>query len=257
MSRNIFLPILLLLAALPFAATAEEAPPIQLVSAFNITIKPIARPAFEKLLERSAEANRQLNTQRYYTTWIRQYGAPNQITVVRNYDSWKAMDEAPMDPLTKALGEEEATALRAVFDHVQSVQSGVWIHRPDLSSGVDPEGPPGRNMWLQVSVVPGMNARAEAYIAKVAEATRKVAPEVTYQAYAPVVGEPNFYVFTVPSSYERLDQGPAMTVPARLEKAFGKREADQLEAERAAVVADQSMVMVNARADLSYWPEAE
>jgi hypothetical protein len=103
------------------------------------------------------------------------------------------MDEPPMDILTKALGEEEATALRAVFDHVQTVQSGVWIHRPDLSSGVDPEGPPGRNMWLQVNVVPGMNARAEAYIAKVAEATRQVAPEITYQAYAPLVGEPNFH----------------------------------------------------------------
>jgi len=257
MSRKFFLPVLLLLAALPFTATAEEAPAIQLVSAFNIVVKPVARPAFEKLLARSAEANKQLNTQRYYTTWSHQYGTPNQITIVRNFDSWKAMDEPPMDILTKALGEEEATALRAVFDHVQTVQSGVWIHRPDLSSGVDPEGPPGRNMWLQVNVVPGMNARAEAYIAKVAEATRQVAPEITYQAYAPLVGEPNFYVFTVPSSYERLDQGPVMPIPARLEKAFGKREADRLEAERAAVVADQSTVLVNARSDLSYWPEAE
>jgi hypothetical protein len=130
------------------------------------------------------------------------------------------------------------------------------VQRPDLA--VMPDSPVGqRVIWLQATVRAGENERFEAYVAKVAEATREVAPEVRYATFAPVFGSHNTYVFSVPTSYAQLDEAPVMSVSERLREAFGEREARRLESERAATVESLVQLLVRPRPDLAYQPPAE
>jgi hypothetical protein len=255
--RRIILGLSLLMA--PLLAVAEEAASTPMyVAATNLTVSghPGAQSRFETFIKRAAEAHAKLDTKRYWFAWQQEMGNPRSYTLARTFSSMSAMDEAPMNPISEAFGPDEIAKLTPDHEVVASVERGVWVQRPDLA--VMPDSPVGqRVIWLQATVKAGENERFEAYVAKVAEATREVAPEVRYATFAPVFGSQNTYVFSVPTSYAQLDEGPVMSVSERLRKAFGEREARRLEAERAATVESLVQLLTRPRPDLAYQPPAE
>ena len=254
------LSISLCLVFVPFKAMAEEAPQAPtFVVAMNYTLtgNPGAQNRFENVISKAVEAHQQLDTKRYWTAFHHQMGNPRQYTLARTFNSMKAMDEEPLNALMEAFGQEEVAKLVGDAAVVGSVERGMWVERPDLSTAPGNGGGSELAIWLQVAVNPGEDERFESYLEKVAEATRQVSPDVGYTAYSPVFGLPNIYVFVVPTSYARLDAGPAMPVSERLREAFGEREARRLEAERGASAAASDTLLVKVRPDMSYQPPAE
>jgi hypothetical protein len=163
----------------PLLAGAEEAAPTPMyVAATNLTVSghPGAQNRFETFIKRAAEAHAKLDTKRHWFAWQQEMGNPRSYTLARTFGSMTAMDETPMNPIAEAFGPEEIAKLTPDHEVVASVERGVWVQRPDLA--VMPDSPVGqRVIWLQATVRAGENERFEAYVAKVAEATREVAPE--------------------------------------------------------------------------------
>ncbi|MDH3641660.1 MAG: hypothetical protein OES38_06170 [Gammaproteobacteria bacterium] len=249
--------LLLCLAVVPFKAIAEEAPPIFIgASNFILTGNANAQNRFEAVVKKAVEAHTQLDTKRYWTAFQQQMGNPRHYTLTRIFPNIGAMDEEPRNALVEAFGEEEVAKLFTGDAVVESTERGLWFERRDLSTA--PSNAAGElSIWLQVGVKPGEEERFEAYLAKVAEATRQVVPEVSYTTFAPVFGSPDIYVFAVPTSFAQLDAGPGIPVSQRLREAFGEREAKKLEAERAASVASSATLLIRTRTDMSYLPPAE
>jgi len=249
--------LLLCLVCVPFKVAAEEAPPIFIgASNYILTGNSNAQNRFETVVKKAAEAHTQLDTQRYWTAYQQQMGNPRQYTLARIFPSISATDEPPRNALVEAFGQEEVAKLFGGDAVVQSTERGLWFERRDLSTAPS-TGTGPLSIWLQVGVKPGEEERFEAYLTKVAEATRQVAPDTSYTTFAPVFGSPDIYVFVVPTSFAQLDAGPTAPVSQRLREAFGEREAKKLEAERAASVATSATLLIRTRADMSYLPPAE
>ncbi|MEM1436208.1 MAG: hypothetical protein AAGG11_19300 [Pseudomonadota bacterium] len=258
MFRLLIAPLFCLTLLFSSAAAADDAMNQPMViGATAITVKPSGMPGIEAMAKAYVAASRQLESERHWTTWRQLAGNPNQLMFIRTYPNFAAMDEEPMDPLTRTLGVERAQEVRAAWTAVEQVQTGIWRHSPQLSVGKPSNDAPGQSMWLQIEVAAGQEQLYMAYLDKVAEATRKVMPEANYQTFMPVAGEPQFWVFAVDATYAQMDQNMmGMNVPARLKKAFGAKEAARLAAMREKAITDAHWVIAKADAELSYWPEA-
>ena len=246
----------LCLIIVPFKATAEQAPPV-FIGATNLVLtgNAGAQNRFEAVVKKAVEAHQKLDTKRYWNAFQQELGNPRQYTLARTFNTIGAMDEEPLNALVEAFGAGEVAKLFGGDAVVESIQRGLWIERRDLSTA--PSEPGGElAIWLQVAVKAGEEERFEAYLDKVADATRKVAPDTRYTTYAPVFGSPDIYVFVIPTSYSQLDSGPAMSVSQRLREAFGEREAKQLDAERAASAASSETLLIKFRPEMSYLPPA-
>ena len=238
------------------AAVAQESP--QLIRVFEAQVQPNSQRAYEALLAKFAAAHRQLDTQRYYFVSSHEVGSPTTYAFAAVFDTWAAMDREPSNVMFEAYGEEEAMEMLATIDgRVTSQRSMVLLRRLDLSpAGAGEQSNPALVNWLTVKIKPYGNATYEAYLRKVAEATEKVASQFPFITYAPGPGADNTYGFANPiASWAAMDEGPGMTVPERLEAAFGAREAQRLLEQRASVVDSQMSVLVRPRPDLSYQPE--
>lgn len=238
------------------SASAQDAP--QFVRVFEAQLQPNTQQTYEAVLRRFAEAHKKLDTKRYYFVSTNEIGSPTTYTFGRVFSSMSAMNEPPRNVIVEAFGEEEAAQIVASLDgRVISQRSMLYTIRPDLSPAPpDDPTPPALINWLQVKIKPYGNAAYEAYLAKVAEATEKVAPQFPYTVFAPGAGADNTYGFANPiATWEALDEGAGPTVPQRLVEAFGERQAQALLEGRAAVVESQSVVWVRPRPDLSYQPD--
>ena len=241
---------------LSLSVSAQDAP--QYVRVFEADVQPNSQQAYEAALVRFAEAHRKLDTKRYYFVSTQEIGSPTTYTFGRVYQNLSEMNEPSLNVMVEAFGEEEAAKIVAPLDgRVVSQRSMMYVFRPDLSPDPgDDAAQPVLINWLTVKIKPYGNAVYEAYLAKVAEATEKVAPEFPFATYSPAAGADNTYGFANPIlSWEALDEGPGMPVPQRLVEAFGAREAQRLLEERATVVESQSTVWVKPRPDLSYTAE--
>lgn len=246
--------ILILSPALAYGADSESNDrPV--LSVYSVTVKPAGMAALTEMGKQVVAANRQLETDRYWTAWRQMAGTNNELMFIRSFPNFAALDEPPMDAVTKAYGAEKAAEIYKAWGAVESVQTGIWIHNPALSVGKPASNPSGVSIWLQVDVAAGEDEAFAGYLAKVAEATRKVAPDISYQTYAPVAGEPGYWVFAVETTLAQMDQGPGMSIMDRLQEAFGTSTTRKLKAVRDKAVLDARQVIARVDPALSYWPE--
>ena len=232
-----------LLCLLSVVATAEEAaPPPQLYSVYEIEIKPgkqaqfIAWAAFSPIM-----------------------GAGNRIVIASGFTSFAELAPQQVNLMVQAFGEEEAARLAGLAQESMagSVRSTI-VFRPDLSRPAPPRDTPSQLVYrVRVTIKPGTAAQYEEFVLKIVEAAEKNGDPGYWSAYSGSIAADNTYLVRVPFwSWEELDTA-ATPIPAMLEKAFGKREANRLLklANDATVHSESSLY--SARPDLSYTPAAD
>jgi len=255
--------LLLFVAALiapSLPVLAEDAPAPMYARVFTAELQPNSQRAYEEVLKKFAAAHEKLDTKQYFGVSTQVVGSPTTYTFVSIFRSFADMDQAPTNVMVDAYGAEQAAAMVAPLDgKVWSQETGIWMRRLDLSPA-QPENPepPAMTNWLLVTIKPYGNAAYEAYLKKVAEATNTTNPDASFVVWAPGPGGDNTYAFANPvASWAAMDEGGFLSVPQRLEQAFGKREADRLLSARAALVESQATYLSRSRPELSYLPEGE
>lgn len=240
------------------AVIAEEADAPMYVRLFTAELQPNAQNQYEALLKKFTAAHKQLDTKRHYFVSTQVIGSPTTYTFASFFRSFADMDMPPRNVMVEAYGAEEAAEMLAPIEgKVWSQATGMWTRRLDLSPN-QPESaaPPAMINWLTVTIKPYGNGPYEEYLQKVAEATNQITPDAPYVVWAPGPGANNTYGFANPvASWAAMDESAVVPVPVRLERAFGKREAERLLKQRTEVVESQSIYMSRGRPDLSYTPE--
>lgn len=255
MFRTLFAFAILALSTATADAADSDGNARPVLSVYSVTVKPSGMAALTEMGKQVVAANRQLETDRYWTAWRQMAGTNNELMFIRSFPNFAALDEAPVDAVTTAYGPEKAAEIYQAWGAVETVQTGIWVHNPALSVGKPASNPGGVSIWLQVDVAAGEDEAFADYLAKVAEATREVTPDLSYQAYAPVAGEPGYWVFAIDTTLAQMDQGPGMSIMDRLQKAFGTSTARKLKAIRDKAVVDARQVIARVDPALSYWPE--
>ena len=254
--RSLVFVVVLMFPSYAVLADDHDAP--MYVRLFTAELQPNTQRQYEAVLKKFVAAHKQLDTKRHYFVSTQVIGSPTTYTFASFFRSFAAMDRPPRDVMVEAYSEEEVAEMRASMEgKVLSQATGMWTRRLDLSP-TQPENaqPPGMINWLTVTIKPYGNGPYEEYLKKVAEATNQITPDAPFVVWSPGPGANNTYGFANPiASWAAMDETTVVPVPVRLERAFGKREADRLLKQRAEVVESQNMYMSRGRPDLSYIPE--
>jgi len=241
----------------PLSAFADNHGPMY-ARLFTAEVEPNSQRAYEEVLKKFAAAHKQLDTERYYGVSTQVVGSPTTYTFVSIFRSFADMDLAPMNVMVDAYGAEEAGGMGASIEgKVLSQETGIWTRRLDLSpTQPDDAETPAMTNWLLVTVKPYGNGDYEAYLKKVSEAWDQTDAGAPFVVWAPGPGGNNTYAFANPiASWASMDEGTFVSVPQRLQQAFGADEAQRLLKQRAAVVESQTIYLSRSRPELSYLPE--
>lgn len=250
--------LFIMLAVLCAIGARAEDSERMIVRAVVHEIQPGAQQAYEAVVKKYVSASNKLDTKNYFYATTQDLGNPNVYVYTALFPSFAAMELDPVDPIAKAYGTTEAARIsKGIEGKMTSESVGTWVRRLDLSPK-QPDNQPAASFifTLSVGIRPDGIAQYEEALKKVAEATNAVAPELSYSAWSPAIGSTNAYVFRrTLQSYADLDNANS-PVPVRLEKHFGKREAEKIMKTLNSVVVSVSSTLSRPRPELSYLPNS-
>jgi hypothetical protein len=246
--------VLIIAGALTMAASAQDGGP-GFVSVRLVETVPGKAAQFEAALKKYGEALQKVTPDRGMNVRNIGVGGPGNAYVVFTTME-KLSDQQPRNVLAEAFGEDQAAATAAAFDEaIAQTRVENFIPRADLSRTTE-LGDFEIVLTIRVEVANGGAQAYEDFVHKLVEATDKVAPDQTWYGYAPGIGAGTTYRFAIPMNWADLDD-PGMSIPERLAKHFGEKEAAEILAANAAnVVAVNTALSVN-RPDLSVQPAAD
>jgi hypothetical protein len=242
------------LMMIPLAASAQDGGP-GLVSVRLVQTVPGKAAQFETALKKYGEALKKVAPDRGLNVRNISVGGPgNAYVVFTTMD--KPSDQQQRNVLAEAFGEGQAAATAAAFDEsIAQTRVENFIPRADLSRSMELDDFE-IVLTFRVEVANGGAQAYEAFMHKLVEATDKVAPDQTWFGYAPGIGAGTVYRFAIPMNWADLDD-PGLSIPERLAKHFGEKEAAEILAANAAnVVEVNSAISVN-RPDLSVQAAAD
>ena len=254
---NIVKSILATLSVISFilSANAAEDGPTYL-TVLQVRVNPGMQPQYEQAVHRFKEANDKLKTDFYWSSSTGQFGPAGLYTFARFHTSLATVQANPRNIIAEAFGDEAAREqIATIAATTAESRNGLWLQRPDLSV-MPPQDMNAVNLsFLQVTIKPFGNAAYEEYLAKVVEANRATYPEGYYITFAPGWGAENVYAFVSPLPNLGELGPPPVSIPERLVKHFGKREANRLLEVRDSLVVAQQTGLSNTRSDLSRMPQ--
>jgi hypothetical protein len=151
-------------------------------------------------------------------------------------------------------GEREAAKLMTMIsESVETTSLALYMSRPDL--GRPSDQPPGEYevFWTYlIKVKQNAGAAYEEALAKVVEASAKVAPDLHWLAYAPGPSASRYRV-VAPLMWADLETSP-MPIPERLVRAFGESEGMKWNRQLTEATEDVEIRLTLNRMDLAYQP---
>jgi len=233
-------------------AQAQSADSAILAQVRTTHVKPGMNATFEAFLKRLNALNKKHGT-----------GMPTLVTRTRTghngYISITMMDAfADLKPganWVDTFGAKESAELsRMIAESVAGGQVQTFNVRRDL--GRQPSlTPRGADAFMTILITVKQNSGPayEEALAKLVEASAKVAPNVRWVAYSPGMSSSNLYRVVVPIDWE--DESVAMPIPERYTKAFGEKEGSKWAQQLSGATEKIETMMTINRPDLSSIPE--
>jgi len=151
-------------------------------------------------------------------------------------------------------GERETAKLMTMINEsVESTSVALYMTRQDLGRPSNRTPSEFELFWTYlIKVKPNANAAYEEALAKVVEASAKVAPDLHWIAYEPGPSASRYRI-VAPLMWEDLEQAP-MPIPERLVRAFGESEGMKWSRQLTESTEDVEIRLTLNRMDLAYQP---
>ncbi len=243
------------LAIVPLFASAQEAQPTRwFVQQFNI--KPGQQGTFEQLVLRYKAAAQELGDENGWFANSPAVGDMSVYSFASELKTWTQMSDRS-DLVVEAFGEQAGQQAAAMAQaSVESVQSMVMMHRPDVSIPRSEESPPAEaTMMYFITLKPGVGEAWNEYMQNVIAASKATAPEAQWNSFQGGIGSPqNTFAVRVGLTWEEMDS-PIKALPQRLVEHFGKRNGERIWQEANEMIDTMETSISHFRPDLSYIPE--
>lgn len=242
---------LLMIIVSPLVLAEENAGP-KGFSVLSVMVKQGGGPTFEQAAAKFKAANDKLNMPTIFAS-SPGIGADRMYTFARPFNSYTELAEQ-RNVLIEAFGEEEAAKTFAMLEEsVESLTSFIAIPRPDLGiAGPETDDPPEIVLSITITAKQGRTGDLEAYMGKVIEASKAIAPDLYWNTFSYGIGGPaNTYGIRINQNWADLDT-PGKSIPVRLNEHFGNRNGERIFAEGQDAIKDISFAVRRNRTDLSH-----
>jgi len=201
----------------------EAAPTLFQVSQFNVKLG--YEVQFEEFLQAWKKASKSVKeAPTYYASspGIGAFGLYSFATPIKSFTELAV----EVNPLAQVYDEAEAARLFGLYRE-STISANNFVVRmiPALSNPAPPRDKPyDASLFYNIDVNPGMEAEYTEALAKIVEASKKVAKDNYFTTWVSPLGGTNDYTVIIPRDWVDLDT-PPKPIPQLLTEAFGKKVA--------------------------------